>query len=200
MRLEETDNLLNNHGFASGANYGDRNRLKSRENETLSRAARNIIGEKQPGSIDSLDMFGDRNKGPSRSASRGGEEGIRMNHHLDPFADRNQVASSTEPYDYMVDHKSLNTTGLSFNVEKINLVNEARLRKLDNGDESPVPSDMGYGNMRGKPNYYSNNNKGGLAAIEEDADIDDNLAKIDKMLGGYYKTHEESQNRKDMYS
>ena len=204
-RLEETDALLNNYGFSAGGNFSDNGRLKSRENDTLSRAARNIIGDNPSRGMDMLSMHGDRNKGASRTGSRGIEEGIRMNNNLDPFADlsppRHQIASSTEPYDHIADQRSMNTTGMSFNIDRINLANEARLRNLDNGDESPVPSDVVYGNVRGKANYYNNqNHRGGLEAIEEDADADDNFAKIDKMLGGYLKTHEEgSHNKLDMY-
>mmetsp|Transcript_10944 Transcript_10944/g.9433 ORF Transcript_10944/g.9433 Transcript_10944/m.9433 type:complete len:111 (+) Transcript_10944:3063-3395(+) len=96
------------------------------------------------------------------------------------------------------------SSGSTFNLEKINMMNEARLKNLDKMG--------GYGNYdhvmadKGKNNYYNgpglqqgsgggSGNKGDhlLETIKEKEDDDGGeLAKLDNLLLNYYKSNDDN--------
>ena len=73
------------------------------------------------------------------------------------------------------------TSGSTFNLEKINMANEARLKKLEAMTSNPDS------HLRAKGNYYNagNSNPKLLETIKEDDD--DELAKLDRLLQNYAK-------------
>jgi len=195
-RLDEASELLRQVDVMHSGK-GDRTNLRSRDKDTLSMAGRNILGDK---AMNVGNYGGGKRGGGYPESERGslvlrGDEGIKMtNHDLLPDLSMNSH-QAMEHFNNPADN-SMNMTGNSFNVDRIMLANEARLKKWDSVGGGSIRSDGSnydkYGAGNGRGNYY---NRGGLEAIQEDDDAHDNMAKIDKMLGGYLKTHEEIQGR-----
>jgi len=200
-RLDEASELLRQVDVMGKG--GDRTNLRSRDKETFSMAGRNILGDKQ--SMNVGNYGNKRGGGGYPESERGslisrGDEGIRMNNQdLLPDLSMNSH-QAMEHFNNPADNSLLNMTGTSFNVERINLANEARLKKWDSVGGGSIRSDGSnydkYGGA-GRGNYYNRGGGGGLEAIQEDDDANDNMAKIDKMLGGYLKTHEDLKAQDD---
>jgi len=195
-RLDEASELLRQVDVMNSGK-ADRTNLRSRDKDTLSMAGRNILGDKPNMNVGN---YGGQRGGGYPESERGsfvlrGDEGIKMTNH-DLLPDLSMASHhAMEHFGHPADN-SMNMTGNSFNVDRINLANEARLKKWDSVGGGSIRSDGSnydkYGAGAGRGNYY---NRGGLEAIQEDDDAQDNMAKLDKMLGGYLKTHEEIQGR-----
>jgi len=181
---------------------GDRTNMRSRDKETFSMAGRNILGDGKQ-SMNVGNYGGGKQRGYPES-ERGslisrGDEGIRMNNNdLLPDLSMNSH-QAMEHFGNPGNDSLMNMTGTSFNVERINLANEARLKKWDSMGGGSIRSDGRnydqYGGA-GRGNYYGRGGGGGLEAIQEDDDAHD---KLDKMLGGYLKTHEDLKGQDDRY-
>lgn len=183
--LEDASAIMRQGDISGTGRIVNRYNVKSREGgDTLSMAARNILGDKS--SNIGANPYGQQDR---RLASRG-EEGIKFNNTADIFPDLSYGGHGGTGNYELAEGPSMNMTGTSFNIDRINMANEARLNKLDKFGSGHSRTDMQYDAGRGKGNYYGNN-RGELEAIEESADMDDNLAKIDQILGSYLKTHEE---------
>ena len=189
-RLDEASMILKQGELGKIGKVPDRYGLKSRENDTLSLAGRNILGEKNI----NMNMRGGYGH---KEGNLRGDEGIRMNitGTTDILPDLS-MGPGMDHHD-MTGHHSMNMTGTSFNVDKINLANEARLKKLENMGTGTMKSNQGYENTGGgRGNYYGNRGGvGGLESIQEDPN--DHMAKIDKILGGYLKTHEDEEHQRN---
>lgn len=182
--LDDASAIMRQGDISGTGKIVNRYNLKSREGtDTLSLAARNILADKS--SNIGANPYGQ----PERRLMSRGEEGIKFNNTADILPDLS-IGGHGGTHNYeLAEGPSMNTTGMSFNIDRINMANEARLNKLDKFGSGHSRNDMHYDPGRGKGNYYGN--RGELEAIEESADMDENLAKIDKILGSYLKTHEE---------
>lgn len=153
-------------------NAAPRSRLQSRMNEPtrMVEPSRPDFGTNDYNGLTSnTDLFG---KDPSYK----GFDGIQLGKE-DGFDDKSQFNLSDAAH-------NLSHGESTFNLERINMQNEARLKNLENFGN--VGS---QGNLLGnKGNYYHNNsNHKLLETIREDDDNADELAKLDKLLLNYMK-------------